>query len=67
MNALGFVKQNIEWLQKIKAISLMKLNVVTAKQFNSLNENRHQNRDQVNTKDLSKIGIKRKLLIGKAG
>ena len=45
----------------------MKLTVVTAKQFNSLNENRHQNRDQVNTKDLSKIGIKRKLLIGKAG
>ena len=67
MNALGFVKQNIEWLQKIKAISLMKLTVVTAKQFNSLNENRHQNRDQVKTKDLSKIGIKRKLLIGKAG
>ena len=66
MNALGFAKQNIEWLQKIKAISLMKLTVVTAKQFNSLNENRHQNRDQVKTKDLSKIGIKRKLLIGKA-
>lgn len=41
MNALSFVKQNIEWLQKIKAISLMKMTVVTAKQFNSLNENRH--------------------------
>ena len=35
----SFVNQNIEYLQKIKTILFMKLIVVTAKQFNSLNLN----------------------------